>query len=201
MSPEPYNDVDRTPNAANHRRVAMFCLAGVLFMGGLSFASVPLYRMFCQVTGYGGTTQRAEKPSDHVIDRVVTVRFDANVAPSLKWKFEPVQHTMDVKLGENALAFYRATNMSDQPLIGTAAFNVAPDSAGLFFNKVECFCFKEQRLEPGQSIDMPVTFFVDPAMINDESAKRIADITLSYVFYPVARTAESATAPVERVAN
>lgn len=196
MSENPKNTIEvasaaRNPTATNpsHARVAALCLAGVAFMGALSFASVPLYRMFCQVTGYGGTTQRAEKLSDHVIDRIVTVRFDANVSPSLAWKFEPVQRTMQVRLGENALAFYRATNTSDKPLIGTAAFNVAPDSAGLFFNKVECFCFKEQRLEPGQSIDMPVTFFVDPEMVNDESAKGIANITLSYVFYPVAQTA------------
>lgn len=154
-------------------------------MGSLTAASPTLYRIFCQVTGYGGTTQRAIAPSDHIVDRVVTVRFDANVAPGLAWKFEPVQPTVNVKLGENVLAFYRATNLSDKPLTGTAAFNVSPDTMGLFFSKIACFCFTEQTLQPGQSVEMPVTFFVDPKMLEDRDTRHLQNITLSYVFYPV----------------
>jgi len=153
-------------------------------MLGLAYAAVPLYTLFCQVTGFAGTTQRAERPADTVLDRVVTIRFDANVAPGLGWKFQPVQRTMDVKIGENALAFYKAENISDRPIVGTATFNVAPEAAGAYFNKIECFCFQEQRLEPGESIDMPVSFFVDPAIVEDEIAGHLTQITLSYTFHP-----------------
>jgi cytochrome c oxidase assembly protein subunit 11 len=152
-------------------------------MVGLSFAAVPLYRLYCQVTGYAGTTQKADKPSNVVLDRTITLHFDANVAPDLAWRFEPVQRTMDVKIGENALAFYRATNLSDEPLTGTAVFNVTPEAAGIHFNKIECFCFTEQTLEPGQSADMPVSFFVDPAIVDDEDASYLSELTLSYTFY------------------
>ena len=164
-------------------------------MVGLAYASVPLYSLFCQVTGYGGTTQRAEAPSDTVLDQTMTIRFDANVAPGLGWKFEPVQHTVDVKIGENTLIFYRAENTSDRPITGTATFNVTPEIAGSYFNKIACFCFQEQRLEPGQSIDMPVSFFVDPAIVEDSSgAGKLSQITLSYTFYP-AEKQKSAAAP------
>lgn len=166
------------------RAVALSCAAAVAGMIALSFASVPLYRLYCQVTGYGGTTQRAEKPSDTVLDRTITVRFDANVANGLAWSFQPVQNTVDVRIGENTLAFYRATNLSDRPVVGTAGFNVAPDVAGVHFNKIECFCFKEQLLEPGETVEMPVTFFVDPAIVTDPDARHLTSITLSYTFYP-----------------
>lgn len=177
----------------------MWCLAGLTVMGSLTAASPTLYRLFCQVTGYGGTTQRAIAPSDHIVDRVITVRFDANVSPDLHWKFVPVQPTMDVKLGENALAFYRATNLSDKPLTGTAAFNVSPDAMGLFFSKIACFCFTEQTLQAGQTVEMPVTFFVDPKMLEDRDTRHLQNITLSYVFYPVKHTAnaKAAAAPLE----
>ena len=169
--------------AKRHRAVAVTCTFVVLSMIGLSFAAVPLYRLYCQVTGYAGTTQRAEKPSDVVLDRTITMHFDANVAPDLSWRFEPVQRTMDVKIGENALAFYRATNTSDKPLTGTAVFNVTPEAAGIHFNKIECFCFTEQTLEPGQSVDMPVSFFVDAAIVDDEDANYLLELTLSYTFF------------------
>ena len=169
--------------AKRHRTVALTCAFVVVSMIGLSFAAVPLYRLYCQVTGYAGTTQKAEKVSDVVLDRTITMHFDANVAPDLTWRFEPVQRTMDVKIGENALAFYRATNMSDEPLTGTAVFNVTPEAAGIHFNKIECFCFTEQRLEPGQSVDMPVSFFVDPAIVDDEDANYLLELTLSYTFF------------------
>jgi cytochrome c oxidase assembly protein subunit 11 len=153
-------------------------------MVGLSFAAVPLYRLYCQVTGYGGTTQRAEQSSGTVLDRTLIVRFDSNVASGLPWKFEPEQRRLEVKIGENALAFYKATNISDRPVTGTAVFNVTPESAGVHFNKIECFCFTEQRLEPGQSVDMAVSFFVDPAFADDEDTTQLSELTLSYTFYP-----------------
>lgn len=135
--------------ARRHRNVAVTCAFVVVLMVGLSFAAVPLYRLYCQVTGYAGTTQRAEKSSDVVLDRAITMHFDANVAQDLAWRFEPVKRTMDIKIGETVLAFYRATNTSDEPLTGTAVFNVTPEAAGIHFNKIECFCFTEQTLEPG----------------------------------------------------
>ena len=174
---------------ASNRKVVLWCVAGLAVMGAVTAASPTLYAIFCQVTGYGGTTQRVVTPSHTVIDKIVTVRFDANVDPHLPWKFEPVVHTMDVKVGENALAFYRATNLSDKKLTGTAAFNVAPDTMGLYFNKIACFCFVEQTLEPGQSVEMPVTFYVDPKMIDDRDTVGLSNVTLSYVFYPVDKSA------------
>jgi cytochrome c oxidase assembly protein subunit 11 len=166
-------------------KVALMCVASAVAMGGMAYAAVPLYQMFCLVTGLGGTTQKAEKPSELVLDRLVTVRFDANVSPKLGWSFEPVQRTVEAHIGENMLVFYRATNTSDRKITGTATFNVAPDAAGLYFSKIECFCFKEQTLEPGQSIEMPVSFFIDPALVKDPESSRLKDITLSYTFYPV----------------
>jgi len=161
------------------------CVAGVVTMGCMAYAAVPLYQMFCQVTGFGGTTQKAMKAPDVVFDRTITVRFDSNVSPKLGWSFEPVQRTVEAHIGENMLVFYRATNTSDRKVTGTATFNVAPDAAGLYFSKIACFCFQEQTLEPGQSIEMPVSFFVDPALVTDPEASRLKDITLSYTFYPV----------------
>jgi cytochrome c oxidase assembly protein subunit 11 len=174
-----------TVMATRHRRVGLSCAAVAAVMVGLAYASVPLYRLFCQVTGYGGTTQKASKPSDTLLDRSVTVRLDANVGRGLSWTFEPVERTVDVKLGETTLALYRATNTSGQPVTGTATFNVTPEVAGTYFNKLECFCFKEQRLEPGQSAEMPVSFYVDPAIVNDKDAGKVSQITLSYTFYPI----------------
>lgn len=176
--------------ASGHRIVALVCAGIVVGMVGLSFAAVPLYRLYCQVTGYAGTTQRAEAASDIVLDRTLTVRFDSNVASELPWVFEPAQRRLELKVGENVLAFYKATNTSDHAVTGTAVFNVTPESAGLYFNKIECFCFTEQRLEPGQSVDMPVSFYVDPAFVNDVDTKDLSELTLSYTFYPVAKPAK-----------
>lgn len=170
--------------------IVVVCGAVVLAMAGLSYAAVPLYRLYCQATGYAGTTQRAAKPSDTVLDRMLTVRFDANVSPELPWRFEPLQKKLDVRIGENTLAFYRATNTSDQPVTGTAVFNVAPESAGLHFNKVQCFCFTEQRLEPGQTVDMAVSFYVDAGFVDDEDTKEFSELTLSYTFYPAQKPKE-----------
>lgn len=168
------------------RRTALICAAVVAGMVGLSYASVPLYRLFCEITGYDGTPRIATKPSDTIVDRTIRVRFDANTAHGLGWKFEAVQTTVDVKLGENVLVFYRATNTSDKPVTGMATFNVLPEQSAQFFAKVQCFCFTEQTLEPGQSIDMPVSFYVDPAIAKDKNAHGTTHITLSYTFNPVA---------------
>ena len=187
-------------DAQRNTRVAVTCALFAVGMVGLAYASVPLYRPFCQMTGFAGTTQRAERPSTEVLDRVITVRFDANVGPGLSWDFQPVVTTMDVRIGENALAFYRATNRSNQPLVGSATFNVTPDQVGAFFNKIECFCFTEQRLEPGESVEMPVSFFVDPAIMKDLDGAKVRNITLSYTFFPVdkpkaAKSADSTARP------
>jgi len=172
------------------RNIVVACIALVLGMAGLSYAAVPLYRIYCQATGYAGTTQRAAKPSETVLDRTLTVRFDANVSPDLPWRFEPLQRKLDVKVGENALAFYRATNTSDKPVTGMAVFNVAPDNAGSHFNKVQCFCFTEQRLAPGQTVDMAVSFYIDPGWVVDEDTKDFSELTLSYTFYPAQKPKE-----------
>jgi cytochrome c oxidase assembly protein subunit 11 len=174
--------------------VAVICAGLVIGMAGLSYAAVPLYKLYCQVTGFGGTTQRAEKPSELILDRTITVRFDSNVSPELSWTFEPVQRTMEVKVGENSLAFYRAHNTSGHAVKGTAMFNVSPDVAGIHFNKIECFCFKEQTLAAGESVDMPVSFYVDPAIVKDPDAAHLREITLSYTFYPVSGSAGPAAA-------
>lgn len=176
-----------------NKRVAAylgFTAAGMLAM---AFAAVPLYQLFCQVTGYGGTTQRVSKPSDTILDRTITIRFDANVN-GLAWSFQPVVRTVDVRIGESTLAFYRATNTSNVPLVGTSTFNVSPDIAGSYFNKMECFCFKEQRLEPGETIEMPVSFYVDPALVADKDARHLNQITLSYTFFPVDKPKQAADA-------
>ncbi len=170
----------------SNRNVVLWCVGALLTMGAATWAAVPLYRIFCQVTGYGGTPARAEKAPEVVSDRTIVVRFDANVAPGMPWDFQPVQRTMELKLGENALAFYKAHNTSKETVKGTASFNVSPDGAGAFFAKIECFCFTEQTLAPGQTVDMPVSFFVDPSIAQDRDAHVIKEITLSYTFYPVA---------------
>lgn len=193
-------NTDETRQAKANRRVVLSCLSALAAMGALTAASPTLYRIFCQVTGYGGTTQRAAVAPHAVLDRTVQVRFDANVSPQFAgWKFEPVQSTMDVKIGETALAHFRATNTSDKPLTGSAAFNVAPETMGLYFSKIQCFCFTEQTLQPGQSVDMPVTFFIDPKMVEDRDTVGLNNITLSYVFYPVNKTANVAPVKVNEI--
>ena len=168
-----------------HRATALWCAALVAVMVGAAYASVPLYRLFCQVTGFDGTPRIANAPSTQVLDKTVDIRLDANVAPGLAWRFEPARNTMQVKIGENTLAFYRATNLSDRPLRGTATYNVLPEQAAPFFNKLECFCFKEQLLQPGETLEMPVSFFIDPQIVGDKDAHGVRHITLSYTFYPV----------------
>ncbi|MHA1600311.1 MAG: cytochrome c oxidase assembly protein [Alphaproteobacteria bacterium] len=159
-------------------------LAGVVVgMVGLAFASVPLYRLFCQVTGYGGTTQTAEQAPTETIDRTITIRFNADVDPKLPWMFQPNQRQVSVRVGESKLAIYTARNLSDAPVNGTAVFNVTPLKAGLYFNKVQCFCFDEQRLEAGEEVEMAVSFFIDPAIMDDRNLDEVKTITLSYTFF------------------
>lgn len=156
----------------------------VLAMVGLAFASVPLYRLFCQVTGFGGTPLRADA-APGAAPGEVGVRFDANVNPALPWRFEPVERTVAIAPGERVQVSYRATNLVARPTKGTATFNVSPTLAGKYFNKIDCFCFTEQVLKGGERVDMPVIFFVDPKMRDDPDTKHISEITLSYTFYPM----------------
>ena len=167
-------------NRAVGIRMALFALA----MLGLAFASVPLYRVFCQVTGFGGTTQKADAAPGAVAGQI-GVRFDANIDPALPWKFEPVQETVRIHPGARTTVYYQATNYTARPTTGQAVFNVTPTQAGQYFSKIECFCFTEQTLKPGESVKMPVIFFVDPKLRDDSDTKHIDEITLSYTFYPV----------------
>jgi cytochrome c oxidase assembly protein subunit 11 len=156
----------------------------VAAMVGLAFASAPLYRAFCEATGFGGTPLRAEQAPGAIAGQI-GVRFDANIHPGLPWRFEPEQQTVRIAPGARTRIFYRAQNLSARPWTGQAVFNVTPDQAGKYFKKIECFCFTEQTLTPGQKVDMPVVFFVDPAIKDDTDTKDIDEITLSYTFYPV----------------
>jgi cytochrome c oxidase assembly protein subunit 11 len=167
-------------NARLGIKMALLALA----MVGLAFASVPLYRMFCQVTGFAGTTQRANAAPGAVAGQI-GVRFDANIDPALPWKFEPVQERVRIHPGQRTTIYYRATNYTARNTTGRAIFNVTPENTGPFFSKIECFCFTEQTLKPGESVLMPVVFFVDPRIRDDEATSHIDEITLSYTFYPV----------------
>ena len=181
--------------AKSNIKVVAMCLGIVLGMGGLAYASVPLYELFCQVTGYGGTTQRAEiTDSVPVLEREINVRFDANTSSGLNWKFKPEQREVTVRLGEKFVINYVAENLSDQPIVGMASFNVTPQATGMFFNKVECFCFTDTYIEPGGKLIMPVAFFVGPDFDSEEETKNINTITLSYTFFESDTTPEEITA-------
>ncbi len=160
---------------------ALFAL--ILVMVGLTAASVPLYRLFCQVTGYGGTTQVASEAVPGAIQQSISVRFDASIGDDLPWQFQPVQREVEIPIGEETLAFYRAANVADRPVVGSSTFNVTPHKAGPYFSKIECFCFVEQVLQPGESVEMPVSFFVDPAILDDPNTRDLKTITLSYTFF------------------
>lgn len=166
-----------------NRRMLLGVAGFACFMVGVSFAAVPLYDLFCRVTGYGGTTQQAEALPGEVLDREIVVRFDASISDDLNWKFIPARKEVRLKLGEMGLAFYKAHNLSGLRTAGTASFNVTPQKAGLYFSKIDCFCFTEQVLEPEQTVDMPVTFFVDPELARDPNTKEIKTLTLSYTFF------------------
>ena len=168
----------------SRRRFTALMLGGVVVgMGGAAYAAVPAYRLFCQVTGFGGTTRRAHTVPTTISDRVIKVQFDANTDPALPWRFRPKQREVALKIGEEGLAFYEAENLSDAPVMGQAGFNVSPAKAGRYFNKIQCFCFNEQVLAAGQRANMPVTFFVDPEMLDDPNMDDVTTITLSYTFF------------------
>lgn len=187
----------------SNRRLVTTLLAVVVTMGALAWAAVPFYSWFCRVTGFAGTTQVATRGPDRVLDQTVRVRFDANVMPGLDWTFRPMQREMRVRIGETAMAFYEAVNNSDQTLTGQASYNVSPDAAGYFFDKIQCFCFTEQTLKPGERVEMPLTFFVSPDMVNDRDASGIRDITLSYTFFRLdgRRSASADAGPSARTAT
>ena len=164
-------------------RLALVSFSVAAGMVGAAYAAVPLYEVFCQVTGFGGTTQTAEAAPAVTLDRKITVRFNADVGKALPWRFAPAQDRVELKIGEQALAFYRAKNLSGRTITGTAAFNVTPAKVGQYFNKIACFCFTEQELKAGAEVDMPVTFFIDPAIADDPNLNEVTTITLSYTFF------------------
>lgn len=170
-------------NAAKNRKTAIIVSSVAVGMVALSFAAVPAYRAFCQVTGWGGTTQRADAEADRVVARDITVRFDATVSQGLAWRFKPEQPSQTLKIGETGLAFYEAENLTGKPVTGRATFNVSPAKAGIYFKKIECFCFTEQTLQPGEKVSMPVTYFIDPALADDKNLDEVQTITLAYTFF------------------
>lgn len=168
----------------------------VVGMAGLAYASVPLYDLFCRVTGFGGTTQVADSVPDTILDREVKVLFNTDVQPNLPWTFEAAQRETTVRIGESKLVFFSATNTSKKPVVGTSIYNVSPPKAGVYFNKVECFCFEEQLIEPGETIRFPVSFFIDPEMVDDRNLNRVNTITLSYTFFKAKTDANIETSMV-----
>lgn len=177
---------------AAKNKTALQAVGVVIVMGALAWASVPFYDWFCRVTGFGGVTNVAEAGSDVILDRTVKVRFDASLDRDMPWEFRPKQVEMEMRIGETGIAFYEAYNPTDRPVAGTASYNVTPYEAGLYFNKIACFCFTEQVLQPGERVEMPVTFFVDPEMVDDRDAKFTKVITLSYTFYEIELPEETA---------
>ena len=169
--------------ARKNRNVGLIVVSIVFAMGGLAFASVPLYDLFCRVTGWGGTTQVASQLPDQVLDRQVTVKFTSRTAPGLPWRFGPDQRSVEVNVGQQALISYTAKNLTAGQNAGTAVYNVVPTKVGKYFNKVQCFCFARQQMAPRQEVHMPVTFFIDPAFADDPNMEDVTDITLSYTFY------------------
>jgi len=165
--------------------VAFACGGFVAFMVGVSFAAVPLYSWFCRTTGFGGTTQVAKTAPDQLLGRVITVRFDSNVAPGLPWSFEPERRTIDVRLGEVVTVYYAVRNESARVTTGQAGYNVTPPTVGAYFEKINCFCFTQQTLQPGEKRDMAVVFYVDAKLANDAEENAVNNITLSYTFFPV----------------
>ena len=181
-------------------------LVGVVFvMGALAWVSVPFYDWFCRVTGFGGTTGVATKTSDDVLEKTIKIRFDASKDRNMPWEFKPLAREMELRIGETGLAFYEAYNPTDRPVAGQASYNVTPYEAGGFFNKIDCFCFTEQVLQPGERVEMPVTFYVDPEIVADRDAKYTHTITLSYTFYeidlPEAQAALAQDAEPDKILN
>jgi cytochrome c oxidase assembly protein subunit 11 len=171
-------------NVAKNKKTALIVSAVVAGMVAMSFAAVPAYRAFGVVTGWGVTTQRADTGADRTLAREITVRFDGTVGQGLSWRFKPEQVSQTLHIGETGLAFFEAENLSSKPVTGRATFNVSPAKAGIYFRKIECFCFTEQTLQPGEKVSMPVTYFVDPALADDPNLDEVETITLAYTFFP-----------------
>ncbi len=169
----------------NNKRTIVPLVGMVFLMGLLSFASVPMYDWFCRVTGYGGTPNTADANNSNVLKNTIKVRFDASLERNMPWNFEPLQYELEINVGDSGIAFYEAFNPTDRPVAGQASFNVVPFSAGQYFTKVECFCFVEQVLQPGEKVTMPVSFYIDPEIVNDREAKFVNSVTLSYTFYEI----------------
>jgi cytochrome c oxidase assembly protein subunit 11 len=171
------------PRLQGPKRTLVQLSAVVVTMASLSFAAVPFYDWFCRVTGFGGTTSIADVGSDTILERTVKVRFDASLEQGMPWTFKPVERSVDIRIGETGLAFYEAHNPTDRVVAGTASFNVFPYAAGGYFTKIDCFCFTEQVLKPGETVLMPVSFYVDPAMVEDPEGQFVQEIVLSYTFH------------------
>ncbi|MDX2484925.1 MAG: cytochrome c oxidase assembly protein [Pseudodonghicola sp.] len=169
----------------NVRRTVIQLVCVVVTMGALAWAAIPAYNWFCRVTGYGGETNVAETGSDTILDRTVKIRFDGSKESGMPWDFKPLQQEIELRIGETGLAFYEAYNPTDRPIAGQASYNVAPYAAGSYFTKIACFCFSEQILQPGERVEMPVTFYVDPEIVDDPEAQFVHTITLSYTFYEI----------------
>lgn len=181
-----------------NRRTALIAAGVALSMLALGFASVPLYRLFCQTTGFGGTTMRVTQAQADKVQLAageISVRFDANVERGMPWRFQPLQVTQDMRIGARKMAYFRAKNTSSQPITGIASFNVEPEQVGKYFNKIQCFCFNQQTLQPGQSVDMPVIYFVDPKIAQDPETRDVQQITLSYTFH---KAANGGAKPLDR---
>jgi cytochrome c oxidase assembly protein subunit 11 len=195
---------DPVERRRRNRRLLVGLVGVVIGMNAFAYAAVPAYRAFCQNFGFAGTPLRADSQAatTGVIDRRITVRFNSDTDPGLPWRFRPVQRDVTLQVGESGLAFFRATNLSDRPVTGTATFNVVPLKAGPYFVKIDCFCFTEQTLQPGETVDMPVTFYVDPAIDADGNLDEVATITLSYTFFRDAEAeAKDTTAALPRAAS
>lgn len=175
-----------------HRTLAQ-TLGVVVFMGAMAWAAVPFYSWFCQVTGFGGTALVSDTGADRVLEDTITIRFDASKGKDMPWSFKPVVREMQLKIGETGLAFYEAHNPTDRPIAGQATYNVTPYAAGGYFTKIDCFCFTHQVLQPGETVQMPVTFYVDPDIVTDREGKYVHTITLSYTFYETELPEDQAT--------
>ena len=182
-------------NQSRIRRTALACAGIAAGMIGLAYASVPLYDLFCKVTGFGGTPVARAENSSEVMDRTIAVRLDANVSPGLKWRFSPETPEVKVRLGETTTVYYKVTNTGDKPTTGIATYNVQPDLAGTYFSKLECFCFTEQTLKPGETLESAVVFYVDPRLVEDADVKDLSSITLSYTYFPAKGGKPVAEAP------
>ncbi len=185
-------------SAKPNRRTALtvaIVVAAVVGMTGLSFAAVPLYRVFCQVTGYGGTTQTARGAPTRVLERTINVRFDTNVSADVPLEFAPMERAQRLRLGETGLAFFRVRNTSDKPVTAIASYNVAPHKVGVYFQKLECFCFRARTLAPGETAQLPVIYYVDPELASDPETEEVGEVTLSYTFFRSMEQANAALAP------